>query len=113
MDCIFCKIVAGELPCDKVFEDENILAFNDLHPAAPVHVLVIPKWHISSANELCETDKELVGDIRLKAAQIARKLGCEQGYKLLNHCGKLGGQIVNHLHFHILSQIEGGRGSRK
>jgi histidine triad (HIT) family protein len=103
MDCIFCKIVSGEIPSDKIYEDEKILAFRDITPAAPVHILLIPKKHIASLTEICEGDLELIGHIFLKAAAIAKDQGCSDGYRIVNNCGKLGGQTVNHLHFHILS----------
>jgi histidine triad (HIT) family protein len=101
-NCIFCKIVAREIPSDIIYEDDRILAFKDTHPVAPMHILVIPKRHISSADDIQDGDQELIGDIIFKASQIAKKLGYAGAYKLLNNCGKLGGQTVNHLHFHIL-----------
>jgi histidine triad (HIT) family protein len=105
VDCIFCKIVSGEISSKKVYEDEKILAFHDLDPKAPVHVIVIPKKHIASVEELSDCDQNLIGHVFLKIAVIARERGCNDGYRIVNNCGKLGGQTVNHLHFHIL----GGR----
>ncbi|MDR0404729.1 MAG: histidine triad nucleotide-binding protein [Oscillospiraceae bacterium] len=103
MDCIFCDIVKKTKPSHIIYEDEKVLAFKDLNPRAPIHVLVTPKKHITSANELKEHDKDLIGHIFLKIAEIADKLGCKSGYKILNNCGKDGGQTVPHIHFHILA----------
>ena len=101
--CIFCKIVKGEIPCNKVYEDEEILAFNDIHPLAPVHILVIPKKHIVSLNEIEADDAMLLGNILLKIKQIAKEQGiAEKGYRVVSNCGGDGGQEVKHLHFHIL-----------
>ena len=106
MDCLFCKIIAGEIPSSKVYEDDLVYAFNDISPAAPVHVLIIPKNHISSANELNEDNAAIVSHIFLVAVKIAKQLGiAENGYRIVNNCGKDGGQTVGHLHFHLL----GGR----
>ncbi|MDY6313649.1 MAG: histidine triad nucleotide-binding protein [Clostridia bacterium] len=106
MDCLFCKIIAGEIPSSKVYEDDLVYAFNDISPAAPTHVLIIPKKHISSANELNEENASIVSHIFLVAAKIAKRLGiAENGYRIVNNCGKDGGQTVGHLHFHLL----GGR----
>ena len=106
MDCLFCKIIAGEIPSSKVYEDDLVYAFNDISPAAPVHVLIIPKNHISSANELNEDNAAIVSHIFLVAGNIAKQLGiAENGYRIVNNCGKDGGQTVGHLHFHLL----GGR----
>lgn len=106
MDCLFCKIIAGEIPSSKVYEDDLVYAFNDISPAAPTHVLIIPKKHISSANKLNEENAAIVSHIFLVAAKIAKRLGiAENGYRIVNNCGKDGGQTVGHLHFHLL----GGR----
>ena len=91
MDCIFCKIAAGEIPSKKVYEDDKIVAFYDLDPQAPVHVLLIPKEHIASANELNEQNSELVGHIYVVAAQLARQLQLDKGYRIVNNCGEDGG----------------------
>lgn len=105
-DCIFCKIVAGELPSKKVYEDEEVLAFEDISPAAPVHVLIIPKVHIASALHVAEEQLPLIGAIHRTAGQLARELGiAEKGFRLVNNCGNEGGQTVDHLHYHLL----GGR----
>ena len=105
MDCIFCKIANGEIPSKKVYEDERILAFYDLDPQAPVHILLIPKTHIASANELTEENADVVSHIFLTAAKLAKELGLDKGYRIVNNCGEDGGQTVHHLHFHLL----GGR----
>lgn len=106
-DCIFCKIAAGEIPSDIVFEDEEIIAFRDLEPQAPVHVLVIPKTHLSSLDDVTasDADKELLGHLMSKVQVIAGLLGLANGYRLVANTGKDGMQTVQHLHFHLL----GGR----
>lgn len=106
MDCLFCKIINKEIPSDIVYEDEDVLAFNDIDPKAPVHVLVIPKKHIASLNELTEADSALVMKIMLVIQKIAQDKNIAQsGYRVVNNCGEQGGQTVGHLHFHLL----GGR----
>ncbi len=106
MDCIFCKIVSGEIPSDTVYRDEEVLAFRDINPQAPVHVLVIPVRHIGSLAELAEDDSSLVGHMVHVASQVARQEGiAERGYRLAISCGREGGQAVPHLHLHLL----GGR----
>lgn len=106
MDCLFCKIIKGEIPSKKVYEDERVYAFYDISPAAPVHVLLIPKTHIPSANALTEENADVVGHIFAVAAKLAKSLGiAESGYRIVNNCGEDGGQTVGHLHFHLL----GGR----
>jgi histidine triad (HIT) family protein len=102
MDCIFCKIVEGKIPCEKVFENDQILAFNDINPKALVHFLVIPKKHIESVKSLTEKDKDLIAELVLTAKGIAEKNNLK-GYKLIMNVGKEGGQIVDHLHLHLLS----------
>ncbi|MBE7025374.1 MAG: histidine triad nucleotide-binding protein [Ruminococcaceae bacterium] len=106
MDCLFCKIIKGEIPSNKVYEDEKVYAFHDISPAAPVHVLIIPKDHIPSANALTEENAPVVGHIFHVVAKLANELGiAEGGYRVVNNCGEDGGQTVQHLHFHLL----GGR----
>ena len=105
MDCVFCKIAKGEIPSKKAYEDDQILAFYDLDPQAPVHILLIPKAHIASANELTEENSAVVSHIFLTAAKLAKELGLEKGYRIDNNCGEDGGPTVQHLHFHLL----GGR----
>ena len=106
-DCIFCKIIAGEIPSKKIYEDDKVLAFYDISPAAPVHFLVIPKEHISSANELTEANCGIVSHIFMVINKIVKELGiADSGYRIVNNCGADGGQTVNHIHFHILGSRE-------
>ncbi len=102
MDCVFCEIIKGNIPSSKVYEDEFVTAFNDLNPQMPVHVLIVPKKHIASANDLVTEDAELVGRVFLAAKEIAKKLGLDGGYRIINNCGEDAGQTVKHLHFHML-----------
>lgn len=103
-DCLFCKIVKGEIPSNKVYEDDEILAFHDINPATPIHILVIPKKHITTHNDLGKEDIELMGKIHMVINQIAEENGFkENGYRLIVNCGEDGGQEVKHLHFHILA----------
>ena len=105
-ECIFCRIVAGEVPSDIVYQDEDFLAFRDISPQAPTHVLVIPKTHITSLAELTEGQQGLVGRLIIIAKNLAEKEGiAEGGYRLVINCGPDGGQVVPHLHLHII----GGR----
>ena len=106
MDCIFCKIANGEIPAEKVYEDERVVAFNDLSPQAPVHVLIIPKEHIASCDEVTDENCDVVGHIFAVASKIAKEKGLSNGYRIVNNCGQDGGQTVHHLHFHLM----GGRG---
>lgn len=101
-DCLFCKIVAGEIPSTKVFEDEKVLAFRDIAPMAPTHILVIPKTHIGSVNEITAENSALVAHIFTVIPQIAKAEGLENGYRVVSNCGSDAGQTVPHLHFHIL-----------
>ncbi|MBU5486609.1 histidine triad nucleotide-binding protein [Clostridium sp. MSJ-8] len=104
-DCIFCKIIKGEIPSTKVYEDDNVLAFKDINPQAPVHVIVIPKVHIQSANMINEDNVQEVSNIFLAINKIVKELGIdESGYRIINNCGKDGGQTVPHLHFHIIGK---------
>ncbi len=105
MDCIFCKIVNGEIPSTKVYEDETVYAFNDLSPQAPVHVLVIPKEHITSAADITEENSAVIAHIFEVIAKIAKEKGLDDGYRIVNNCGDSAGQTVKHLHFHLM----GGR----
>ena len=104
MDCLFCKIAAGEIPSNKLYEDDTLLAFYDIDPQAPLHFLVIPKQHIGSAAELAEADAALVGHIYAVIAQLCREQGCEKGYRVVTNVGEDGGQSVGHLHFHVLAK---------
>ncbi len=101
-DCIFCRIVAGEIPSDKVYEDDNFLVFKDIRPAAPVHLLAIPKRHIARLSEAGADDRSLLGDLMLTIGHVAREQGLES-YRLIVNDGAGAGQTVFHLHAHILS----------
>lgn len=105
MECIFCKIVNSEIPCNKVYEDEKVLAFYDLDPQAPKHVLIIPKEHISSINEINSENSDIISHIFETIKILAEKLELVDGYRVVSNCGEDGGQTVKHLHFHLL----GGR----
>lgn len=103
MDCIFCKIASGEVPSRRAYEDEFVFAFYDLHPLAPVHILIIPKKHIASVNEFEEVDEKIMSSMFLASRNVARDLGfAQKGYKLLIRTGKDGGQEIGHLHMHLL-----------
>lgn len=106
MDCLFCKIIARDIPADIVFEDDDVLAFRDIDPKAPEHILVIPKRHIATLNDLQEEDCALVGRLQFTAQKIAKELGmAEDGYRVVMNCNEAGGQTVYHIHMHLL----GGR----
>lgn len=103
-DCIFCKIAKKEIPSEIIFEDNKIIAFKDITPIAPTHILIIPKEHISSLNDLTEKNIELVGNIMLRIKEIAEDIEIDgKGYRVVNNCGKYGGQTVEHLHFHLIA----------
>jgi len=104
-DCIFCKIVAGGIPADKVYEDDRVLAFRDISPQAPVHILVIPKLHIASAADVAAGNADHVAACFAAISQIAEAEGLDGGFRVITNCGEDGGQTVFHLHFHLL----GGR----
>lgn len=104
-DCIFCKIVAGDMPAERVYEDEQVLAFRDISPAAPTHVLLIPKQHVPTADDLTDAHAELLAALTRAAQNVARAEGLEGAYRLVVNCGKKAGQEVFHLHIHLL----GGR----
>ena len=105
-DCLFCKILAGEVPSDKVYEDEHLLAFKDIYPKAPYHVLIIPKKHIATLNDLDDEDTELVGRMMQAAKHLAKKEGfADDGYRVMMNCDEGGGQIIFHMHLHLM----GGR----
>ena len=101
-DCLFCKIVAGVIPSTKVYEDETVLAFRDIAPMAPTHILVIPKTHIASVAEITAENSGVVAHIFEVIAKIARDEGLEEGFRVVSNCGPHAGQTVHHLHFHIL-----------
>ncbi|NLD14907.1 MAG: histidine triad nucleotide-binding protein [Gammaproteobacteria bacterium] len=104
MDCLFCKIAAGEIPAKKIYEDDQVVAFHDISPQAPVHFLVIPKKHIRTLNDLTEDDRPLAGHILFTAQRLAHELGCEEGFRAAMNCNELGGQTVYHIHLHVLGQ---------
>ena len=106
MECIFCRIVAGEIPADVIFQDDEVIAFRDIHPQAPKHILIMPKSHIASVTEATEKQQGLLGKLLLVAKKVAEKENiAAQGYRLTINCGPDGGQLVPHLHLHLL----GGR----
>lgn len=101
-DCLFCAILAGEIPSSKVYEDDYVFAFRDINPQAPVHVLVVPKKHISCALDIDEENSIYVSKCFEAISKIARAEGLEQGFRVVNNCGENGGQSVMHLHFHLI-----------
>ena len=103
MDCVFCKIINGDIPSTKVFEDDSVLAFKDINPNAPVHVLVIPKKHIDSIDSVCENNIEDVSAVIARIPKIAKLCGLTNGYRVITNVGEDGGQTVGHIHFHILA----------
>ena len=105
--CLFCEIINGNIPSNKVYEDEMIYAFKDINPAAPVHVLVVPKVHIDSVNELTPETSKYVSHIFEKIPEIAKSQGIDS-YRIINNCGKDAGQSVMHLHFHLIGGVELG-----
>lgn len=107
MDCLFCEIVKGNIPSKKVYEDDSVYAFYDIAPMAPVHVLIVPKMHISSVNEVTAENSAVISHIYEVAAKLAKELGiAESGYRIVTNCGKNAGQTVFHLHFHLLGGAE-------
>ncbi|MFC1965558.1 histidine triad nucleotide-binding protein [Chloroflexota bacterium] len=113
MDCVFCKIAAGEIPADILYQDEEVIAFRDINPQSPTHLLIIPKKHIPSLTHLSEAESSLIGGMVNTANQLAKREGiAESGYRLVINCGKQGGQLVPHLHMHLIGgrQLSGGLG---
>lgn len=104
-DCLFCKIIKGEIPSNKVYEDDLVFAFRDIEPQAPTHILIIPKVHIKSAAEITPENSAVVAHIFEVAAIIAKQEGLDDGFRIVNNCGDSAGQTVKHLHFHLM----GGR----
>lgn len=102
MDCIFCNIINKEISANVIYEDKNFIIFEDIKPSAPVHLLIVPKEHIASVNDLEEKHKELIGDLFLLAKKIAKQEGVSDGYKLAFNTGRKSGQLVDHLHLHLL-----------
>ena len=108
--CLFCQIVAGEIPSEKVYETDTVLAFHDIHKDAPTHVLVIPKKHLANLAVTTPADQTIMGDLLLAAAEVARKEGVEQsGYRVITNTNKHAGQIIPHLHLHVLGGAPLGR----
>lgn len=105
-DCLFCKIIAGEIPSTKVYEDDLCLAFRDINPQAPSHILVIPKKHIASVAEITAENSAVISHIFEKISEIAKAEGLKDGYRVVSNCGDHAGQTVHHLHFHILGGKE-------
>ena len=103
-DCLFCKIIDGEIPSNKAYEDDKILVFHDVDPQAPVHCLMIPKKHIASIDDVTAEDAELLAYMMLKVKDVAKDLGLENGYRVVINCGEDGLQTVKHLHLHILGK---------
>ncbi len=103
-DCLFCKIIAGDIPAEKIYEDDHVFAFRDINPMAPLHALIIPKQHIATINDLEEDHAGLMGNLFLAAKQIATDEGyAEEGYRTVMNCGEAAGQTVFHVHLHLLA----------
>ena len=102
MDCLFCKIIAGEIPSARVYEDEAVYAFRDISPQAPVHILIVPKHHIGGMDEITPENAACISAIFTAISKIAQAQGLENGYRVVNNCKEDGGQTVFHLHFHLL-----------
>ncbi len=102
-DCLFCNIIAGKIPSEKVYEDDLCYAFRDISPLAPTHFLVVPKAHLASAAEVTEENAAVVGHIFAVIAKLAKDMGFADGFRVVTNCGELAGQTVHHLHFHVLS----------
>ena len=107
-DCLFCKIIAGEIPSSKVYEDDKVFAFRDINPQAPVHVLVVPKQHLESANAISADNLDSVCACWAAIPKIAEQEGLKDGYRVINNCGAAAGQTVMHLHFHLVGGRELG-----
>ena len=104
MECLFCKIAAGEIPADMVYVDEEVIGFRDIHPQAPQHILLIPRRHVSTVNDFSPDDAGLIGKLTLAAQQIAREQAfAEDGYRLVMNCNRMAGQTVYHVHLHLLA----------
>lgn len=104
-DCLFCKIINGDIATDFIYEDEKIVVFKDINPQAPVHLLLIPRQHIESADDINQENSHLIGHIFEMATRLAEENGLDQGYRIVNNCKEHGGQSVDHIHFHLI----GGR----
>lgn len=103
-DCLFCKIIAGEIPSTKIFENEYVYAFADIAPQAPFHAVIVPKFHITSAAEISSENSIYVAEIFKAVAEIAKQENLEKGFRVVTNCGEDGGQTVGHLHFHMLAR---------
>ncbi len=103
-DCLFCKIIAGEIPSTKVYEDESVYAFLDIEPQAPFHAIIVPKIHIASAAEITAENSGYIAKIYEAVAKIAKQENLEKGFRVVNNCGVEGGQTVGHIHFHLLAR---------
>ena len=104
MDCLFCSIIKGEIPSTKIYENEWVYAFADIDPQAPFHAIIVPKEHIASANDINEGNSVLIAKVFEAVAEIAKTENLEEGYRVVNNCGKHGGQTVGHIHFHLLAR---------
>ena len=104
-DCLFCKIAAGEIPSDKVYENDDVLAFNDINPQAPVHILVIPKTHLDSVGDVTPENSHIAAKCLEAVAEIAKEKDLKNGFRLISNCGEDAGQTVKHMHFHIIAGI--------
>ncbi len=104
MDCLFCKIAAGEIPSTKIYEDDTVYAFADIDPQAPFHAIIIPKEHIKSAADITAENSRLIAKVFEAVAKIAKQEGLEKGFRVVNNCGEDGGQTVGHIHFHLLAR---------
>lgn len=104
MDCLFCKIAAGEIPSTKIYEDEFVYAFADIAPQAPFHAIIIPRQHVASAAEITADNSHLVAKVYEAVAKIAQAENLEKGFRVVNNCGEDGGQTVGHIHFHLLAR---------
>lgn len=103
-DCIFCQIIDGRLPADILYQDDEVIAFRDIHPVAPTHILIIPKRHIATANEFSAQDEQTLGRLMSTASKLAKELGIDQnGYRMVMNCNRDGGQTVFHVHLHLLA----------
>jgi len=104
--CIFCKIGRGEIPSKKVFEDDDVIAFHDIRPIAPVHFMIVPKLHVASLAEVTEAHQALMGKVMVLASRLAREQGCSDGFRTIINTGRVGGQEVHHMHVHVVGGSE-------
>lgn len=106
--CVFCKIIAGEIPSKKAYEDDEVLAIYDINPQAPVHIVFMPKTHaLTCADDVNGENAEIIGKIFVAIAKVAKELGLSDGYRIINNCGPAAGQTVSHIHFHLLAGKDG------